>query len=87
VLTRAIGRWSCTAVQQDSKQADGKVVGYFGIPFVASANFRTYTYVWCMDNPVSNPGSVADQLAFVRPSRRCLAAKGRAFGSGYLIDR
>lgn len=86
MLTLDVGRWSCTAVQQDSKQADGEVVGYFGIPFVASANFRTYTYVWCKDNPVSNPGSVGDRLAFVRLSRRCLAAKGPAFGSGYVLE-
>jgi hypothetical protein len=86
LLARDIGRWSCTAVQQNSKQADGTVVGLFGIPFVASASFRDYSYVWCKDNPVSNPGSVGDQLAFVRLSRRCLAAKGRAFGSGYVLD-
>jgi hypothetical protein len=86
LLARDVGRWACTAVQQESRQADGNVVGDFGVPFVASANFRDYTYVWCKDNPVSNPGSVGERLAFVRLSRRCLAAKGRAFGSGYLLE-
>jgi hypothetical protein len=80
-LTKKIGRYSCVAVVSDARQR-GKRVGLFGIPFVAAVDFRTFTYVWCKDNPAANasdPGS-----GFVRLARECLAARGKAFGTGYL---
>jgi hypothetical protein len=80
-LTKPIGRYSCVAVVSDAEQA-GKHVGVFGIPFVAALDFRRFTYVWCKDNPASNPGSTGP--VFVRLARACLATRGRAFGTGYL---
>jgi hypothetical protein len=80
-LTKQIGRYSCVAVVSDARQR-GKRVGLFGIPFVAAVDFKRFTYVWCKDNPAasaSDPGS-----GFVRLARECLAARGRAFGTGYL---
>jgi hypothetical protein len=80
-LTKKVGRYSCVAVVSDARQR-GKRVGLFGIPFVAAVDFRTFTYVWCKDNPAANasdPGS-----GFVRLARECLAARGKAFGTGYL---
>jgi hypothetical protein len=80
-LTKKIGRYSCVAVVSDARQR-GERVGLFGIPFVAAVDFRHFTYVWCKDNPAANasdPGS-----GFVRLARECLAARGKAFGTGYL---
>jgi hypothetical protein len=51
---------------------------------VAAVDFRRFTYVWCKDNPAGNVGDTSERLAFVRLSRECLAAKGEAFGTGYI---
>jgi len=82
-LSARIGRWSCVAVTRNVVQ-DGRTVGLFGIPFVASADFARFTYMWCKDNPTSNPGDISSRLAFVRLDRACLAATGRAFATGYV---
>ena len=80
-LSKTTGRWSCVAVQRDVTRA-GKRLGLFGLPFVASADFERFTYVWCKDNPAANASETGP--TFVRLSRACLASKGRAFGTGYL---
>jgi hypothetical protein len=80
-LTKAIGRYSCVAVQRGAVQR-GQRVGLFGIPFVAAVDFKRFTYVWCKDNPAANAAETG--LVFVRLSRECLATKGKAFGTGYL---
>jgi hypothetical protein len=80
-LTKAIGRYSCVAVVRHAVQ-QGKRVGLFGIPFVAAVDFKRFTYVWCKDNPAANAAETG--LVFVRLSRECLAAKGKAFGTGYV---
>jgi hypothetical protein len=56
-----------------------------GIPFVAVIDFRRGTFTWCKDNPVS-PSDINTRLAFIRLARECTAARGRAFGSRYLIE-
>ena len=43
---------------------------------------RSFTYVWCRNTPGQGERGVA--LAFVRLDRACLAAKGRALGTGYV---
>jgi hypothetical protein len=81
-LAKAIGRYSCIAASRDVVQ-DGRRVGLFGTPFVAAVDFRRFSYVWCKDNPGAAPGDTS-QLVQVRLPRECLAARGRAFGTGYV---
>ena len=81
VLSKPIGRYDCVAVKRDVR-AGGKSVGSLGYAFVAALDFRRFTYVWCRNTP---PQSERGQpLAFVRLDRACLAAKGRALGTGYV---
>ena len=60
----------------------GQSVGRLGFPFVAALDFKKFTYVWCRNTPGQGERGVA--LAFVRLDRACLAAKGRALGTGYV---
>jgi hypothetical protein len=60
----------------------GTVVGRLGHPFVAALDFRHFTFVWCRNTPPPSEGGKA--LAHVRLERACLAAKGRALGTGYV---
>lgn len=76
VLTRTVGRYDCLAV----KRREGSEVD-LGHPFVAALDFRRFTYVWCRDNPA--PSERGESLAFVRLERACLAARGKALGTGY----
>jgi hypothetical protein len=82
-LHRSLGRYSCLAVSQSARR--GAVTSSLGIPFVAVIDFRRGTFTWCKDNPVS-PADIKSQLAFVRLARECTAARGPAFGSGYLVE-
>jgi hypothetical protein len=82
-LGRPLGRYSCSAVSQSTRS--GAVTSSLGIPFVAVIDFRHGTFTWCKDNPVS-PADLESQLAFVRLARECTAARGPAWGSGYLAD-
>jgi len=81
VLSKAIGRYDCVAVKNDIKDAGGGSVGRLGYPFVAALDFARFTYVWCRNTPPQSERGPA--LAFVRLDRACLAAKGRAVGTGY----
>lgn len=83
-LAKEIGRYACVAASRDVVQ-DGRRVGLYGTPFVAAVNFRRFSFVWCKDNPAINPGD-RSSLAFVRLRRECLAARGKAFGTGYLVE-
>lgn len=78
VLTKAIGRYDCIAI----KRAIGGGGGDFGYPFVAALDFKRFTFVWCRNTPAQSERGKA--LAFVRLDRACLAARGRALGTGYL---
>jgi hypothetical protein len=82
-VDKPLGRYSCLAVTQSMHVRGGS--SKLGIPFVAVIDFRRVTFTWCKDNPV-NPGDINTRLAFVRLARECTAARGRAFGSGYLIE-
>ena len=81
-LDKPLGRYSCLAVTQSARRRGG--TSELGIPFVAVIDFRRATFTWCKDNPVS-PSDIKSQLAFVRLARECTAARGPAFGSGYLV--
>jgi hypothetical protein len=81
VLAKPIGRYDCVAVKDDIKGASGGSVGRLGYPFVAALDFTRFTYVWCRNTPPQSERGPA--LAFVRLDRACLAAKGRAVGTGY----
>jgi hypothetical protein len=82
MLSKPIGRYDCVAVKRNIADESGASVGRLGYAFVAALNFRTYTYVWCRNTPP--PGEAGHALAFVRLERRCLAAKGKALGTGYV---
>jgi hypothetical protein len=80
ILAKRFGRYDCVAVKGDIRQ-DGRAVGRIGYPFVATLDFRRFTYVWCRNTPP--PGESGKPLAFVRLDRACLAARGRPVGTGY----
>jgi hypothetical protein len=82
VLSKAIGRYDCVAVTHSVNGVSGRSVGRLGFPFVAALDFKRFTYVWCRNTPAQGERGVA--LAFVRLDRACLAAKGRALGTGYV---
>jgi hypothetical protein len=82
VLAKTIGRYDCVAVKDNIRGDTGSSVGRLGYPFVAALDFRHFTYVWCRNTPPQSERGEA--LAFVRLDRACLAAKGRALGTGYV---
>jgi hypothetical protein len=82
VLAKAIGRYDCVAERKAIIGSGGATVGTIGYPFVAALDFRRFTYVWCRNTPP--PSERGEALAFVRLDRACLAAKGRALGTGYV---
>jgi hypothetical protein len=82
VLSKAIGRYDCVAVKSSVIGGAGQSVGRLGFPFVAALDFKKFTYVWCRNTP--GQGERGAALAFVRLDRVCLAAKGRALGTGYV---
>jgi len=81
-LSNRRGRYDCVAVKRDVVK-HGKVVGLFGHPFVGTADFKRFTYVWCKDNKV--PGERGKPLAKVPIPAVCIGAEGRPrIGDGYL---
>jgi hypothetical protein len=82
VLSKPVGRYDCVAVKRAITGESGQSVGRLGFAFVAALDFKRYTYVWCRNTPAQGERGVA--LAFVRLDRACLAAKGRALGTGYV---
>jgi hypothetical protein len=82
VLAKPIGRYDCVAVKHAVTGESGKSVGRLGFAFVAALDFKRFTYVWCRNTPAQGERGVS--LAFVRLDRACLAAKGRALGTGYV---
>jgi len=82
ILSKPIGRYDCVAVKRSIIGESGQSVGRLGFAFVAALDFKRFTYVWCRNTPAQGERGVA--LAFVRLDRACLAAKGRALGTGYV---
>jgi hypothetical protein len=82
VLSKPIGRYDCVAVKRSITGEAGQSVGRLGYAFVAALDFKRFTYVWCRNTPAQ--GERGESLAFVRLDRACLAAKGRALGTGYV---
>jgi hypothetical protein len=81
-LSNARGRYDCVAVKREVTNG-GKVVGLFGHPFVGTADFKRFTYVWCKDNKV--PGERGKPLAKVPIPAVCIGAEGRPrIGDGYV---
>jgi hypothetical protein len=81
-LHKSVGRYDCVAVKRSVTGESGQSVGRLGYAFVAALDFKRFTYVWCRNTPAQGERGVA--LAFVRLDRACLAAKGRALGTGYV---
>jgi hypothetical protein len=84
VLTKSIGRYDCVAIKRDVTLHPGLKVAELGYAFVAALNFKTYTYTWCRNNPAQ--GEAGKSLVFVRLDRACLAATGKALGTGYVAE-
>ncbi|MCW3001571.1 MAG: hypothetical protein JWQ20_869 [Conexibacter sp.] len=82
VLSKHIGRYDCVAIKRHITGVEGAKVGELGHAFVAALNFDTYTYTWCRNTPAQSEAGVA--LVFVRLDRACLAATGKALGTGYV---
>ncbi|MGZ6645334.1 MAG: hypothetical protein ACXVFT_26305, partial [Solirubrobacteraceae bacterium] len=82
VLSKRIGRYDCVAIKRHVTTDTGATVAELGHAFVAALNFDTFTYTWCRNTPAQGEAGVA--LVFVRLDRACLAAKGRALGTGYV---
>jgi hypothetical protein len=81
-LSKTRGRYDCVAVKREVTNG-GKVVGLLGHPFVGTADFKRFTYVWCKDNKV--PGERGKPLAKVPIPAVCIGAEGRPrVGDGYL---
>jgi hypothetical protein len=81
-LSNTRGRYDCVAVKREVMKG-GKVVGLLGHPFVGTADFKRFTYVWCKDNKV--PGERGKPLAKVPIPAVCIGAEGRPrVGDGYL---
>ena len=80
-LGRERGRYDCTAVQRDVVR-DGEIVARFGVPFVATIDFRRGTWTFCQDTKV--PGERGEALAKVPVPPECLGAEGaERVGDGY----
>lgn len=82
VLGKPIGRYDCVAIKRDVTLNPGQTVAELGYSFVAALNFKTYTFTWCRNNPAQ--GEAGKSLVFVRLDRACLAATGKALGTGYV---
>ena len=83
-LRKRLGRYACEAVTRRVRGTGGLRIS-LGIPFVGVIDFTRGTLTWCKDNPVG-AGDVKLPLAVVRLKRECTAARGPAFGSGYLVE-
>ena len=82
-LRKALGRYACEAGVVTARNAG--ITSTLGVPFVGTIDFARGRLTWCKDNPAS-ASDVQQALAFVRLARECTAARGPAFGSGYLIE-
>ena len=82
-LRKPLGRYACEAGVETASNAG--ITSTLGVPFVGTVDFARGRLTWCKDNPAS-ASDVRNALAFVRLSRECTAARGPAFGSGYLIE-
>jgi hypothetical protein len=82
VLSKSVGRYDCVAIKRDVTLHPGQKVAELGYAFVAALDFKSYTYTWCRNNPAQ--GEAGKSLVFVRLDRACLAAKGKALGTGYV---
>ncbi|HEY7618865.1 MAG TPA: hypothetical protein VH834_03790 [Solirubrobacteraceae bacterium] len=83
ILAKPIGRYDCVAVKHPITGQANEAVGNLGYAFVAALDFKRFTYVWCRNTPAQ--GERGQTIStFVRLDRACLAAKGRALGTGYV---
>jgi len=81
-LARTLGRYDCVAVKREVIK-EGKVVGLLGHPYVATADFKRFRYVFCKDHKV--PGERGKALAKVPIPAVCIGAEGQPrVGDGYL---
>jgi hypothetical protein len=81
-LSSTRARFDCVAVKRDVIK-DGKVVGYFGHPFVGTTDFTRFTYVFCKDNKV--PSENGRPLVKVPIPAVCIGDEGQPrVGDGYL---
>jgi hypothetical protein len=84
VLSRPVGRYDCVAVRRDVRGPDGGSVAAFGYAYVTAVDFRRGSWTFCRNTPPQ--GERGESLAHVRLARACLAARGRALGTGYVDE-
>lgn len=85
LLDRSIGRYDCVATIRDVV-GRGRTLARLGIAFVATADFRTFEYVWCRNTPAQ--GERGEALTRVRIARECVGAPpdARPIGTGWAFD-
>lgn len=82
-LRLARGRYDCVAVKRDVVR-EGKVLGHFGHPFVATIDFDRGSYVFCKDNKI--PGERGRLLAKVLLDPSCVGAENaERLGDGFIL--
>jgi hypothetical protein len=81
--SRPVGRYDCVATTRLAREG-GRVVGRFGYDYVATVDFRRFSWVLCLNHPP--PSEAGVPLVQVRLSRACLGLGRSAtpIGSGYL---
>ena len=82
LMAKRVGRYDCVAVQREVVRT-GKVLGYFGHPFVGAVRFRTGEITFCKDNKA--PSERGEALAEVVVPPACIGAEGaKRLGNGYV---
>jgi hypothetical protein len=84
VLGKPVGRYDCVAVRRDVRGPDGGRLAALGYAYVTAVDFRRASWTFCRNVPPQ--GERGPALTHVRLARACLAAKGRALGTGYVDE-
>jgi hypothetical protein len=84
VLGRPIGRYDCVAVRRDVRGPGGDRLAALGYAYVTAVDFRRASWTFCRNIPPQ--GERGQALVHVRLARACLAATGRALGTGYVDE-
>ena len=84
-LRKRRGRYDCVAVKRDVVRT-GKLLGYFGHPFVGTIEFRTGRLTWCRDTKI--PGESGKPLVKVALDPRCVGAENAdRLGDGFITPK
>ena len=73
ILTKRIGMWDCTAVQDFITVPGQDEAGAFGYPFRLRIDFKTFRYAWCRENPPPGERAIRDPTQVVGLPAACSA--------------